>query len=178
MHVRVAGILPLVGCDTYLRGRGQMIGKVFNRFTVVEGHGEEFDIGELTTYLNDAVLLAPSMLIGANTTWTDIDDSTFQVTLHDAGRKVTGRLSVDDEGAPTDFATNDRFAALPTGLLLAEWHTPVENWQSLHGHHLPGKVQAVWHLPDGPLPYVRGLFVPESLHFNTAPPLDQSHSAS
>ena len=37
-----------------------MIGQVFNRFTVVEGHGEEFGIGELTTYLNDAVLLAPN----------------------------------------------------------------------------------------------------------------------
>ena len=170
MRVRVGGVVPMVGCDTYLTGRGRMIGKVFDRFTVVDGQGEEFDIGELTTYLNDAVLLAPSMLLGPHTTWTEIDDSTFEVTLVDAGRSVTGRVSIDESGAPSDFTTTDRFASLPAGLLRAEWHTPVQSWQSVDGRHLPGPVQAVWQLPDGPRPYVRGAFVPESLRFNLAPP--------
>ncbi|MDP9468250.1 MAG: hypothetical protein M3P32_05860 [Chloroflexota bacterium] len=170
MRVRVGGIVPMVGCDTYLGGRGRMIGKVFNRLTVVDGHGEEFDIGELTTYLNDAVLLAPSMLLGPNTTWAEIDDRTFEVTLADAGRCVTGRVSIDESGAPSDFSTMDRFASLPSGLQRAEWHTPVQRWHSGNGRNLPGPVEAIWLLPDGPLPYVRGEFVPESLRYNVAPP--------
>ncbi len=170
MRVRVLGVLPMVGCDTYLAGRGRMIGKLFHRLTVVDGQGEEFDIGELTTYLNDALLLAPSMLLGPNTTWTEIDDRTFDVMLHDAGRRVTGRVSIDGTGAPTDFATTDRFATRPSGLQRAEWHTPVQSWQSVNGRNLPGPVQAVWHLPDGPLPYVRGEFAPDSLQYNLAPP--------
>jgi hypothetical protein len=170
MRVRLLGVLPMVGCDTYLSGRGRMIGKLFNRITVVDGQGEEFDIGELTTYLNDAVLLAPSMLLGPNTTWTDIDDHTFEVTLHDAGRSVTGRVSIDGAGAPSDFSTTDRFAALPSGLARADWHTPVQSWQSVNGQNIPGAVQAVWHLPDGPLPYVRGTFAADSLQYNLAPP--------
>jgi hypothetical protein len=35
-----------------------MHGKLLGLMTVVVGRGEEFDIGELVTYLNDAVLIA------------------------------------------------------------------------------------------------------------------------
>ena len=83
----------MIGCDTYLDGHGQMVGKLFGLVTIVDGRGEEFDIGELTTYLNDAILIAPSMLLGPGTTWREVDDHSFDVTLTDAGRSVTGRVS-------------------------------------------------------------------------------------
>ncbi len=169
MRVRVAGIVPMIGYDTYLGGQGRMIGKLFDRFTVADGRGEEFDIGELTTYLNDAILLAPSMLLGPATTWTHVDPDSFDVTLGDAGHTVTGRVFLDESGAPTDFATTDRYAALPSGLVRAEWHTPVQSWQRIEGRAVPGSVQAVWHLPTGPLPYITGGFQPETVHFNIPP---------
>src|SRR5664279_2405065 len=95
MRIRFAGVVPMFGRDTYLDGQGRMIGKLFDRFTVVDGQGEEFDIGELSTYLNDAIMLAPSMLLGPNTTWTDVDANSFDVTLADGGRTVTGRVFLD-----------------------------------------------------------------------------------
>jgi hypothetical protein len=85
---------------------------------------EPVEVGELTTYLNDAVLLAPSMLLGLATTWSGVDDHTFDVSLSDAARTVTGRVFIDDRGAPRDFSTTDRFADLPGGLVRAEWRTP------------------------------------------------------
>lgn len=170
MRLRVAGIVPMIGCDTYLRGHGRMIGKVADRLTVVDGRGDEFDIGELTTYLNDAVLLAPSMLLGPATTWTGIDAHTFDVTLSDAGRTVTGRVFLDDRGAPRDFSTTDRFADLPGGPVRAEWRTPVQSWEHIDGRPFPGPMAAVWHLPDGPLPYVEGRLEPGSVTFDVAPP--------
>jgi len=169
MRVRIAGVVPMIGYDTYLHGRGRMIGKLFDRFTVVDGQGVEFNIGELTTYLNDGILLAPSMLLGPNTTWTEVDARSFDVTLTDAGRSVTGRVFTDEVGAPADFSTTDRYAALPSGLLRAEWHTPVQSWHQNNGRALPGPMQAVWHLPDGPLPYIRGGFVPGDVEFNVTP---------
>jgi len=76
-----------------------------------KGEGEEFDIGELTTYLNDALFIAPSFLLRPEVTWAEIDAVTFDVTLRDAGRSVTGRVFLDEQGAPVDFATTDRFVA-------------------------------------------------------------------
>jgi hypothetical protein len=169
MQVRVAGILPMIGRDTYLGGHGRMVGKLLDRFTVVDGQGDEFDIGELTTYLNDAVLLAPSMLLGPTTTWTGIDANSFDVTFRDAGRSVTGRVFVDERGAPYDFSTTDRFAALPTGLVRAEWRTPVASWGVVNGRPLPGPLRAVWQFPAGPLPYIKGRIVPGSVAYNIRP---------
>ena len=100
MRLRVGHLVPMVGHDTYVRGHGRMLGKVFGLITVADGSGEEFDSGELSTYLNDAVLLAPSMLLGPQTTWTGVDDSTFTVALRDAGREVSAQVSLDPRGAP------------------------------------------------------------------------------
>jgi hypothetical protein len=169
MRLRLAGIVPMVGRDTYVDGRGRMLGRLLDRVTVADGQGDEFDIGELTTYLNDAILVAPSMLLGAATTWSGIDDHTFDVTLSDAGRHVTGRVFLDDRGAPCDFSTTDRFADLPGGLVRAEWRTPVDGWENVDGRPLPGPMRAVWELPEGGLPYVEGRLVPDSFAFNVPP---------
>jgi hypothetical protein len=169
MRIAFAGVLPMVGKDTYLKGHGEMLGKLMGMFKVAEGHGDEFDIGELTTYLNDAILLAPSFLLGPNTTWAEVDDDSFDVTLADAGRHVTARVLIDERGAPVDFSTTDRFADLPGGLVRAKWTTPAPVWLSGAGRPVPGPISAVWHLADGPLPYVEGRLIPESIVYNVAP---------
>jgi hypothetical protein len=156
MRLRFAGVVPMVGSDTYLNGHGRMLGKLLDRIVVADGEGSEFDIGELTTYLNDAVLMAPSMLLGASTSWNAVDDGSFDVSLTDAGRTVTGRVFVDERGAPYDFSTTDRYTDLPGTMVRAEWRTPVRGWEFIHGQAVPSRVEAVWHLPDGPVPYVTG----------------------
>jgi hypothetical protein len=156
MRLRFAGFVPMVGSDTYLRGHGRMLGKLLDRVTVADGKGDEFDIGELTTYLNDAILLAPSMLLGSATSWNDVDGGSFDVSLADGGRSVRGRVFVDARGAPYDFSTTDRYADLPGGLTRAEWHTPVTDWDVVDGRAVPGRFGAVWHLPHGQLPYITG----------------------
>ncbi len=168
-RLRFAGVVPMIGRDTYLRGHGRMLGSLFGRVTVADGQGDEFDLGELTTYLNDALLIAPSMLLRPTTTWSGVDEHTFDVTLTDAGRTVTGRVDLDERGAPRDFSTTDRFADLPCGLIRAEWRTPVQRWELVDGRPLPGPFGAIWQLPEGPLPYIEGRLAPGSVTFNVAP---------
>jgi hypothetical protein len=170
MRLRLGRIVPMIGRDTYLRGRGRMVGRLLDHVTVVDEHGDEFDVGELTTYLNDAILIAPSMLLSLATTWTEIDGTTFDVSLTDAGRTVTGRVFLDERGAPVDFRSTDRYAALASGLVRAEWRTPVQSWDLTGDRPLPGPAGAVWHLPDRTLPYVRGRFVAGSVTVNIDPP--------
>jgi uncharacterized protein DUF6544 len=169
MRVVFARVLPMIGHDTYVRGRGQMIGKLLGVFKVVDGKGPEFDTGELTTYLNDAVLLAPSMLLGPETVWTDVDDHAFDVALTDLDRTVTARVVIDDLGAPRDFVTTDRYAALPEGLVRARWNTPIPSWTMVDGRPFPGPTSATWALPDGPFTYVEGGYIPGSVVYNSAP---------
>jgi hypothetical protein len=153
MRLRLAG-LPLIGRDLYLRGHGRMVGKLLDLVKVVDGQGDEFDISELVTYLNDLVLLAPSMLLRPGITFDAVDDSSFDVSLTDAGHTVRARVFIDERGAPYDFSTTDRYADLPGGLVRAEWRTPIEGWNFANGSPVPGPVTAVWHLPSGPRPYL------------------------
>jgi hypothetical protein len=170
MGVRLAAVVSMTGRDTYLGGRGQFVAKVLDRVTVADGHGEEFDISELTTYLDDALLLAPSMLLTPVTTWAAVGDQAFDVTLSDSAHCVTGRVFVDEQGAARDFSTTDRYADLPGGLVRAEWHTPVQSWQTSGGRRIPGSLSAVWQLPGGPMPYIEGTLVPDNVAFNLPPP--------
>lgn len=169
MVLRVGGLVPMVGRDTYVAGHGRMLGKLAGLVTVADGRGEEFDIGELSTWLNDAVLLAPSMLLAAAVTWESLDDRTIRVGLTDSGRTVHATFEIDRTGRPVDYRTTDRFADLPGGLVRAEWRTPVPGWTGGADRSpmpLPGS--ATWMLPDGPFTYVRGGFVPGSLRLESS----------
>ena len=165
------GVLPMIGGDTYLSGTGRMLGKLAGLVTVADGSGPEFDTGELSTWLNDAVLLAPSMLLTAPVTWEAVDDRTIRVGLSDGGRTVHATFRIDGSGRPTDYWTTDRWADLPGGPVQAEWRTPVPGWTGGPGDApmpLPGG--ATWMLEDGPFTYVEGGFVPGSRRIDPPAP--------
>ena len=170
-HLRLdlAGILPMVGRDTLLDGEGRMVGRLLGLVPVAQGSGDEFDVGELTTWLNDAIVLAPSMLLTDAVEWAGVDDDTFDVALTHGHHTVSARVTLDERGAPRDFSSRDRWADLPGGLVRAEWTTPFDEWALAAGRRLPLNGRAVWHLDEGPFPYAEGAFVPGSVAVNLRP---------
>jgi uncharacterized protein DUF6544 len=172
MRIRFGGAIPVVGRDTYVEGRGRLLIRLLDVLTIVDGRGLEYDIGELVTYLNDAVLIAPSMLLVPAVTWRPVDPGSFDVALTDHGRTVAARVAVDERGAPRDFSTTDRFCVDPDNpkrLTQARWTTPVAGWQTVDGRQVPIAGQATWHLPHGPFTYADFRLMPGSLAFNLAP---------
>lgn len=172
IRIRFAGLVPVIGRDTYIRGRGRMLIRLLGLFTIGDGTGEEYDIGELVTYLNDAVLIAPSMLLVPEISWASVDATSFDVTLTDHGGAVTARVIVGGDGAPTDFSTTDRFCYNPDepkSLMRARWTTPIAGWEVIDGRPRPTGAQAVWHLPRGPFAYADFGLIPGSLVFNVPP---------
>ena len=161
------GILPMVARSSYLRGRGRMLGKLLDVVVVADGQGEPFDVGELTTWLNDAVLMAPSMLLAAPATFHEVDDKTFDVSLTDAGRTVSACVLLDERGAPVDFRTDDRYVDLDGGPVRTLWSTPIDGWQ-VEGRAVPTCGSAVWHLPEGDFTYGVFEFAPEAIEPNPA----------
>jgi len=170
-HLRLsaAGLLRMTGRDAYAAGQGRMHGTLAGMFTVADSAGPETTVSELVTYLNDAVVLAPSMLLELPVTWAPVDDSSFEVTLEDAGHRVTARVFLDERGAPVDFTTEDRWCALPGGLVRTRWSTPVHGWRQVHGRWLPSAGSAVWHLPEGPFRYAEFRFAPGAIRYDVAP---------
>lgn len=172
ISIRIGGLLPVMARDTYVNGRGRMLVKLLDLFPIADGKGAEYDIGELVTYLNDAVMMAPSMLLAPEVSWSAVDASSFDVSLAGGACTVTGRVFLDEQGAPKDFSTTDRFCSDPgqsKRLLRARWTTPIAGWQCIDGRPLPTGGQAVWHLAGGPFAYADFRIVPDTLAFNVAP---------
>jgi hypothetical protein len=153
MRLVVGRIVPIWGWDTYQAGSGRMLGKAFGLVTVADGSGPEFDVGELTTWLDDAVLMAPGMLLEPRTTWEPVTDDSFRVAVTDAGRTVSAEVLLDQDGRPRDFLSDDRWADLPGGPVRTLWSTPVDGWTTVDGRPRLTGGAAVWHLPDGPYRY-------------------------
>lgn len=148
------GPLVMKGQDDYREGHGHMHGTLFGLLPVAEGAGPRFDTSEQVTWLDDAVLLAPSMLLRPAVSWSaGATPDTFSVALTDAGRTVEVAVLVDEQGAPRDVHTDDRYADLPGGLVRARWSTPVDSWRTVRGRRCPTEAHAVWHLLGGPFRY-------------------------
>ncbi len=170
MRIDLAGVVPMFGSDTYVGRRGRMVGKVLGVVTVADGEGPEFDLGELVTFVNDAFMLAPSMLLTTATEWRPVDHSTFEIVFTDGTNTVTAHCTVDEDGRPTNFRTNDRWYAGTNPPTRTTWSTPLGDWATRpDGRSLPRRGYAVWDLPDGAFTYVRGAFDPDSLTFDTDP---------
>ena len=125
-HLRIGGPVPMSARDAYTRGEGSVRGTMLGLVHLVNGTGPEYDVSELVTYLNDAIFCAPGMLLSLPVTWTAAGDDCFDLTLRDAGHRVTARVFLDARGAPVDFSTEDRWCDLPGGLARVRWTTPVQ----------------------------------------------------
>jgi hypothetical protein len=170
MRIDAAGFVPMVGRDSYLRGQGRMHGKLAGLLTVANGSGPDFDVSELVTFLNDAVIFTPSLLLRLPVTWAGVDDRSFDITLADRGRQVTGRVFLDDRGLPSDFSTDDRYRDAEGGSVRTRWRTPVTGWRKAGWRWQPSAASAVWELADGPLAYAEFTWQPGDVRYNVAPP--------
>jgi hypothetical protein len=146
-----------------------MHGRLLGLVTVAHSAGPETDMSELVTYLNDAVLMAPSMLLRPNTSFAAVDDDSFDVTLLDSGQTVTARVFLNADGRPVSFSTTDRYADLPGGLVRAEWTTPIDGWQLDCDRFIFTRGHAIWNLPEGPLDYLDFSMSPGGVRYNVAP---------
>ncbi|WP_437969833.1 DUF6544 family protein [Sorangium sp. So ce260] len=172
-HMRLRfGLLPLLVRDTYVRGKGRMLGRMLDTFSVVDEANFKIDTGELVTYLNDAILFAPSMVLGPEATWTAVDDRSFDVALTDHERTVTARVFVDERGAVTDFSTTDRYGndpAHPRDMVQARWSTPVAGWMVVDGRPVARGGTAVWHFASGDFAYAAFSLADGDIEFDVAP---------
>lgn len=171
VRMRLGGVLPVLARDTYRDGRGRMLGKLADLVTIVDGSGPELDTGELVTYLNDAILMAPSLILGPETTWTRFGIDAFEVALTDRGRTVRAQVSVAANGAPIQFSTRDRYyqADFKAPLVRTRWSTPIDEMQVIDGRRVTTRARAMWHLPDGIFLYADFKLDPAALAFNILP---------
>ncbi|MEV0674939.1 DUF6544 family protein [Actinosynnema sp. NPDC050436] len=174
MRTTLGRVVPVRAEDTYSAGRGRLRATAFGLFTLTDEQGPELDAGELATFLADALLLAPSMLLSLPVEWSAAGEHAYHVALTDLGRTVTGRVELDGRGAPRVFTTEDRWALRPGGLVRTRWSTPVDGWLLTAGRVRPRRGTAVWHLPGEPFAYAQFDYSHSTLTYGHPPVRSQA----
>lgn len=148
--------IPILGLHLYKQGHARMLIKIAGLVTVADARGPEMDMGETVTVFNDMCLLAPASLIDQRIQWETINDLTVKATFHHNGCNISALLYFNKEGALTNFVTEDRYMTTSgNSYQKVKWSTPVKEYKEFNGLRLPGKAEAIWHLPEGDYCYAK-----------------------
>jgi hypothetical protein len=148
VDVTMMRVVPVVGRDTYVDGRGRMLIKAGGLVTVADGTGPTFDQGAALRFLGE-VIWFPSGALAPYITWEPIDDRRAKATLTFKGMTVSAVFEFDERG---------RFAGMTAqryydGKSLETWVIPVTEWKTIRGIEMPVRGGAVWKLASGDFDY-------------------------
>jgi Family of unknown function (DUF6544) len=146
------GVIPVTVTDAYEGGRGQMVVRV-GIFRPARSEGPDFDKGERQRYLAELVLCPPALWLNPALEWTALTDS--KVRIRDrAGDGAAVDLTVGEHGEPRSCRA-DRPRAVARGTVVTPWSGTYGEPAEWQGFRIPTRLEATWHLEDGPFAYVR-----------------------
>jgi hypothetical protein len=155
-RIRMVPLIPALVRDSYIGGKGAMLGTMAGVVPLVNQHGTaSMAAGALMRYLAEAVWLPTALLPANGVTWEGIDDSTARATLVDGATRV----SLDFRFAPDGRVTGTRGERLRDDggrSTLLPWVGRHEDYERVQGMMIPRRGEVGWIMPDGPFAYWRG----------------------
>ncbi len=148
--------MPVTGRDIYRNGQGEMKGKLFNIFPIINGKGKEVSQSSLITIFCE-FLFIPGYILQDYVKWEYIDDKAVKATLSDKDFIVTGIFRFDSEGLFTMFETEERYYTDEKGKFTkTRFSAIVDSFQTKDNQLIPEKVRIVWHFKDSEYEYYKG----------------------
>jgi hypothetical protein len=155
-NIRMAPLLNVRVRDSYVQGRGGMLGKLAGLVAVVDEEGSaHINSGSLHRYILESAWFPTAMLPSQGVRWEPINETSARATLSDAGITLsmvvhfagTGEIvrveadrirDVDGEGVPTPFVAR------------------VGEYRRIDGMMIPVAGEVEWILPEGRFAFWRG----------------------
>ncbi|MBN2134374.1 MAG: hypothetical protein JW737_01455, partial [Acidobacteria bacterium] len=150
-NVKVAPLVSFKVVDSYLDGKGTMLGKLFALFPLVKGEGPEMDEAGLMRYLNECTWF-PGALIEDNIKWEAINEKSARATLTDGNLQATAIFYFDEQGRIVDFEAQRYNSDAKKKL---KWTTPVSGYRKYGKINLASGGSAIWHSESGVFNYIR-----------------------
>ena len=149
MDATMRGV-PITGLHAYLGDQASMRVRVLGLVPVADGRGPEMTRAETVTLLNDACMLAPSMLTSPAYRWEALSADRVRGVLTNAGHTVSAELIFGEDGMLRDFVSDDRSRSIDgKSFERLRWSTPLSATRAYGPVRLASHGEARWHLPDG-----------------------------
>ncbi|HSF39364.1 MAG TPA: DUF6544 family protein [Thermoanaerobaculia bacterium] len=158
--IRMAPLTTVRVRDSYLDGRGSMLGKVAGLIPVVDQSGSpELASGALQRYLAEAVWLPAALLPENGVTWEAVDATSARATLTHAGTTVSLVFRFGESGEIVSTSTPGRFRDVNGRGVLTPWEGVHRRYEEIGCVRVPTEGEVAWILPEGKLTYWRGRIV-------------------
>jgi len=141
-------IVPMVGRDKLVNGKGAMLIKLAGLFPVVnESDNENINQGAMLRYLAE-VCWFPSAAISGNITWETIDETSAKAILTINEKSVSGRFNFNKNGTIASFEAN-RYHGGNDDAQLEKWVIVNSEHRPFNGVIIPNKSKVIWKLKEG-----------------------------
>jgi hypothetical protein len=153
VDVTMFHVIPVVGRDSYLGGRGHMLIKAASLVNVVDATGPKIDQGTLLRYLAE-IMWFPSAALSRHITWQAVDRSTARATLSYGGVSASALFVFDEHGRCSGLRAK-RYMGSGDAATLEEWAGTTSRWRVVRGVEIPVSGEVIWQLGAGDFSYYR-----------------------
>jgi hypothetical protein len=155
MDTKLLGIFLFGALDTFIDGKGGMLIKLLNYFTIANATGPEMDAAELVTILAEAILI-PAYFLQDYISLTEIDAFTIKATISYKNTTASGVFYFNEYNEFLCFESNDRCYTNKGKFEKHKWTAYAWNYKESNGKIFPSNFMAVWSLPKGDHTYFKG----------------------
>lgn len=144
--------------DAYIAGAGVLRGAVGGIVPVVNTKDSpELASGELLRFLAECAWYPTALLPSQGVRWTAVDDQSAIATLTDGPVTAALTFHFQQDGAIDSVRAESRGRAVGKATIGTPWQGRFWNHQMQAGMRVPMEGEVAWILPEGPMPYWRGV---------------------
>lgn len=137
--------------DMYLSDKGRLVVTILSLLTVVDGHGETFNEGELQRWIVEGIWFPTNLLPSDRMKWSAIDSSTARLTFNYNEVSTSFVVTFDEIGEITQMETK-RFMDSEHK---ETWIGKMRDYGEVNGITIPTKVEVAWKLKKGEFSYAK-----------------------
>lgn len=152
--ISVIPSLSISVCDSYIKGKGGMKGKIMSLFTLIDAQNQrELDEGALQRYLAEAVWFPTALLPSQGVMWTALDNHNAIATITDSGITTSLEFEFNDKGEIVSVYAPSRYREVSGNYEPTPWKGSFSKYINVDGYLIPQEGEVEWHLKDQVYPY-------------------------
>jgi len=152
-NVKMNPFVWFTGRDSYERGKGHMLIKIFSLLPIVNARGYKIDQGSLLRYLGEMCWF-PAAAFSKYIHWEELGPYQAKATINYWGVQGEGVFNFDKSGRITSFHAH-RYMSKGKRSSLEHWHIPITEWKRFDGILIPSKGEVTWKLKHGDFCYFK-----------------------
>jgi len=150
---RFAPFIDIWVRDKFVDGRGNMLVRLFGLFALVDADGPGIDQGAALRFWGE-IIAFPSAVLSPHLAWHPVGANEARMLIAQGGLQLDARVEFTADGEPTAFHAN-RYRDVNGRQVLTPFSGFLTDWKVVDGKRIPAHWEAVWHLAEGDLTYVK-----------------------